>query len=180
MRTKFQLAIVNVTGHFHDKNSRTEIIKINLTEIGRGIKVDSTGSGSTIVTYALEHCYNLWFPGNAGLLNIFASQEQIRLKEYCSVLVTRGLKCGQDGLGIRLTRVYGPALTVYAKANATYSTVTVPAFDELGTGTFQTSRATEHASFPATPLSFVFAASSLRKFQHPGTWLQLPFLQLNP
>jgi hypothetical protein len=81
MRTNFQLEILKVTDRFNDNNSRSEIIKINLTDTGRGIKVDSTGSRSTIVTQAFEHRHKLWVLGKAGFLNIFASQEQIRLKD---------------------------------------------------------------------------------------------------
>jgi hypothetical protein len=55
------------------------------------------------------------------------------------------MECGQDGVGIHLTRVYGPAITISAKSFVTYSTVTVPAADEFGTGIFRISRATEQA-----------------------------------
>jgi hypothetical protein len=78
MHIKLQLVILKVTDHFND-NSRSEITKINLTEIGS--EVDSSGFGSRIVTYAFGHRNKRWVPGKGSFWNIFAAQEQIRSKE---------------------------------------------------------------------------------------------------
>ena len=43
--------------------------------------MDSSGSGYGIMTYAFEHCNKFRVTGEANFLKIFASEEQIRLKE---------------------------------------------------------------------------------------------------
>ena len=78
MNIKLQLVILQVTDHFNDSNSRSEIIKISLTEIGSG--VGPSGSGLGIVTCDFEHCNKFRVPGKASFLKIFAILEQIRSK----------------------------------------------------------------------------------------------------
>jgi hypothetical protein len=79
MYIKLQLVILEVTDHFNVNNSRSEIIKINLTEIGS--EAGSSGSGLGLVTHACEHCNKFRVPGKAIFLKIFATRGQIRSKE---------------------------------------------------------------------------------------------------
>jgi hypothetical protein len=68
MYIKLQLAILKVTDHFNNNNSRSEIIKINLAETGS--EVDSSGSVLGIVPYAFEQCNKFRVPGKEILENL--------------------------------------------------------------------------------------------------------------
>ena len=82
MHTKLQLLILKVTDHY----IRSEIIEINITEVGRESEVASSGSGSRRVTSAFEHRNKLWVPGKASFLNTPTR------RSYCPVPVTRGFE----------------------------------------------------------------------------------------
>ena len=79
------MVILKVTDHFN--NSRSEIIKINLTEIGS--EVDSAGSGLRIVTYTFENSSNSGFPERGVSGTSSPLENKSARRSFCSVLVTK-------------------------------------------------------------------------------------------